>query len=73
MLTFTHFRNPLLILMTRLGLTKILCFVFRFDFAKRGMSILGRPTTLSLADLFAVKEPPPALAVHEYTAASTEK
>ncbi len=55
-LTFTHFRNPLLILMTRLGLIKIPYFIFRFNFAKRGMSILGRPTTTSLADLFVIKE-----------------
>jgi len=56
LLTLTHFRNPLIILMTRLALIRIPYFIFRFDFAERGMSILGRPTTTSLADLFVIKE-----------------
>ena len=56
MLTLTRFRNPLIILMTRLGLTRIPYFVFRFDTAKGPTAMLGRPTTTSRADLFVVKE-----------------
>jgi len=55
-LTLTRFRNPLIILMTRLGLIRIPYFVFRFDTARKPVAMLGRPTTTSLADLFVIKE-----------------
>ena len=55
-LTLTRFRNPLIILMTRLGLIRIPYFFFRFDTARGPTAMLGRPTTTSLADLFVIKE-----------------
>jgi FkbM family methyltransferase len=54
--TLMRFRNPLLILMTRLGLTRIPYFIFRFYTASGPTAMLGRPTTTSLADLFVIKE-----------------
>lgn len=55
-LTLTRFRNPLIILLTRLGLIEIPYFIFRFTTAKGPTAMLGRPTTTSLADLFVIKE-----------------
>jgi FkbM family methyltransferase len=55
-LTLTRFRNPLIILMTRLGLLRIPYFIFRFATPNGPTSMLGRPTTTSLADLFVIKE-----------------
>jgi FkbM family methyltransferase len=55
-LTLTRFCNPLIILLTRLGLVEIPYFVFRFATANRPTAMLGRPTTTSLADLFVIKE-----------------
>jgi FkbM family methyltransferase len=55
-LTLTRFHNPLIILMTRLGVLKIPYFIFRFNTAKKPTAMLGRPTTTSLADLFVIKE-----------------
>jgi FkbM family methyltransferase len=56
LLTLTRFRNPLIILLTRLGLIEMPYFVFRFATAKGPTAMLGRPTTTSLADLFVIKE-----------------
>ena len=55
-LTLTRFRNPLIILLTRLGLIDMPYLVFRFTTAKGATAMLGRPTTTSLADLFVIKE-----------------
>jgi hypothetical protein len=55
-LTLTRFQNPLIIMMTRLGVLKIPYFIFRFNTAKKPTAMLGRPTTTSLADLFVIKE-----------------
>lgn len=55
-LTLSRFSNPLIILMTRLGLIRMPYFVFRFATARGPTAMLGRPTTTSLADLFVIKE-----------------
>lgn len=55
-LTLTRFRNPFIILLTRLGLVKIPYFIFRFDTSEGPTAMMGRPTTTSLADLFVIKE-----------------
>jgi FkbM family methyltransferase len=55
-LTLSRFSNPLIILMTRLGLIRMPYFIFRFATARGPTAMLGRPTTTSLADLFVIKE-----------------
>jgi FkbM family methyltransferase len=51
-----HFRNPLLIILLRLGLVRLPVFLYRIAIGGRKYSMLARPATTSMADLFVLKE-----------------
>lgn len=51
-----YFKNPLLIIILRLGLLRLPVFLYRLSVRGRSYSMLARPTTTSMADLFVLKE-----------------
>jgi FkbM family methyltransferase len=51
-----HFRNPFLVLFLRLGLLKLPVFLYRIVKGPRQYSMLARPTSNSMADLFVLRE-----------------
>lgn len=51
-----YFRNPLLVSALRLGLVKIPYFLYRITKNRLSYTLLARPTTTSLADLFVLRE-----------------
>lgn len=54
--TIRAFKNPLLIILARLGLISVPYFVYRFHSGNHSYAMLGRPATTSMADLFVIKE-----------------
>jgi FkbM family methyltransferase len=51
-----HFQNPWLIVLMRMGLVKVPYFLYRLKNGAHHYSILARPTTTSMADLFILRE-----------------
>lgn len=58
---YLYFKNPALIIFMRLGLIKVPYFYYRIKKGSDEYSMMARPTTTSLADLFVLKE----LFIHE--------
>jgi FkbM family methyltransferase len=51
-----HFRNPILVVCLRLGLLKLPVFLYRITKGRLQYSMLARPTSNSMADLFVLRE-----------------
>lgn len=51
-----HFKNPLLITLLRLGLIRLPYFLYRLNKSDLHYSMLARPTTTSMADLFILRD-----------------
>lgn len=53
---FRHYRNPLQMMMLRLGLARMRVFPFTLRLADGDLTMLGRPATASMADQFTLRE-----------------
>ena len=53
---FRHFANPLLVVGLRLGLLRVPLFLYRINKGTAHYSMLARPTSNSMADLFVLRE-----------------
>lgn len=51
-----HFKSPALITLLRLGIIRIPYFPYRLTVGEKPLTMLARPTTTSMADLFVLRE-----------------
>jgi FkbM family methyltransferase len=51
-----HFKSPWLIVLLRLGIIRIPYFPYRLTVGQKPLTMLARPTTTSMADLFVLRE-----------------
>src|SRR5207248_8127908 len=51
-----HFQNPFLIILLRVGLIRLPYFSYRIRKGAHQFTMLARPTTTSMADLFVLRE-----------------